>query len=145
MYWSMHSRIREYIGSSRLCAYHTEIWSNLAKSIYIHSNSRIRQVQRFFFHKSLGLTISSNDHCFLHWTKQKKVQIFITKIMKKIHVANKRKYIPSLQKMFKFEQNKKKTSISSTSETMQIWSWWCRQFGWENKPKIVIPKKYQFY
>ena len=51
---------------------------------------------------------------------KKKYKIFITKIMKIVQVANKRKYIPSLQKMFEFEQNKKKTSISSTSETMQI-------------------------
>ena len=90
-------------------------------------------------------SISSNDHCFLYWTKQKEVQIFITKIMKKFQVANKRKYIPSLQKMFEFEQNKKKTSISPTSETMQIQTWWCCQFGRENKSKIVIPKKVQFY
>ena len=89
--------------------------------------------------------ISSNDHFFRHWTKQKEVQIFITKIMKKFQVANKRKYIPSLQKMFEFEQNKKKTSISSTSETMQIQTWWCCQFGRENKSKIVIPKKVQLY
>ena len=40
--------------------------------------------------------------------------------MKIVQVANKREYIPSLQKMYEFEQNKKKTSINSTSETMQI-------------------------
>ena len=76
---------------------------------------------------------------------KKKYKYLLQKSWKKIQVANKRKYIPSLQKMFEFEQNKKKTSISSTSETMQIRSWWCRQFGRENKSKIVIPKKVQLY
>ena len=147
MYWSMRCQIREihmyfYIGSSRLCAYHMEQFGKK----YLHPfKLEDTTSSEIFFTKVCGWQLVQMIIVFFIEENKKKYKIFITKIMKIVQVANKRKYIPSLQKMFEFEQNKKKTSISSTSETMQIQTWWCCQFGREIKSKIVIPKKVQFY